>query len=55
MAIDLCDLANILNKIVLSKHWKWIFRASRFQNILWEKKPQTPVAAHPESAWFIED
>ena len=45
MAIDLCDLAlNILNKIVLSKHWKWLAKHSMGKN------PQTRVAAHPESA-----
>ena len=40
MAINLCDLANILDKIVLSEHWKWLFRASRFQHVLGEKNPR---------------
>ena len=47
MAIDLSDLANIVDKIVLSEHWKWLFRASRFQNFLGEKNLRPPQAAHP--------
>ena len=43
MAINLCDLANILDKIVLSEQvWKWLFRASRFQHVLGEKTPDPP-------------
>ena len=49
MAINLCDLANILDKIVLSEHWKWLFRASRFQHVLKGKKPQTHLVAHPRA------
>ena len=52
MAIDLCDLANILDKIVLSKHWKYLFRTLRFQNFLGEKF-QTPQVAHPIDAHVI--
>ena len=53
MAINLCDLANILDKIVLSEHWKWLFRASRFQHVLGEKKTQTHLVAHPVGARVI--
>ena len=42
MAIDLCDLANILDKIVLSKHWKYLFRTLRFQHFLGGKIPDPP-------------
>ena len=42
MAISLHDLANILDKIILSEYWKWLFRASRFQNFLGEKTPDPP-------------
>ena len=52
MAISLHDLANILDKIILSEYWKWLFRASRFQ-IFWGKKPQIPLAADPISTQVI--
>ena len=42
MPIDLCDLANILDKIVLSEHWKWLFRTSRFQTFLGGKNLRPP-------------
>ena len=47
MAIDLCDLANILNKIVLSKHWKWLFRASRFKISKYSMGKNSQTPAHP--------
>ena len=47
MAINLCDLANILDKIVLSEHWKWLFRASRFQHVLKGKKTPDPPSGSP--------
>ena len=47
MAIDLCDLVNILDKIVSLGTLKMTLRASRFQNFL-GKKPQDPPSGSPD-------
>ena len=46
MAIDLCDLANILDKIFHSKPWKWLLEHQDFK-IFQGKNPQTRQAVHP--------
>ena len=38
------DLTNILDRIVLSEHKKWRFRASRFQNFLVDPTPPSPLS-----------
>ena len=44
------DLTNILDRIVLSEHKKWRFRASRFQNFLVDPTPHSPLATRAFSA-----
>ena len=47
MAIGSCDLANILDKIVLSEHWKWLFSWSIKISKFSRRKTPDPQAAHP--------
>ena len=53
MAIGSCDLANILDKIVLSEHWKWLFSWSIKISKFSRRKTPDPQAAHPIGAHVI--
>ena len=47
MAIGLCDLANILDKIVLSEHWKWLFSWSIKISKFSRRKNSRPPSGSP--------
>ena len=55
MAIDLCDLANILDKIFHSEPWKWLLEHQDFRILTGENPPDHKRFTQSAIAWFVGD